>query len=470
MEAGIIALIVIASIVMFGALLYLFYNILTSKLLFKSALKASYKSGFALVALVFLYTITFSLWNSSIMFRDVMLNSTDNLVAETNFQQVIIDSDKGMGGDDPTILMNEDKWVEELGPTMEDMYPTSPNQPFDNWSNIEKQILSQDDSLQLPNKNANLKNTFFYKGFLDIWMYQNKYYHGQELQTLPYLNFGYNEVAAIDVVIPVEDGEDLNGTAIRMNPVDSNFGIPSATSTPSLSAPIPNIGDGNETPNQLLLKEGTLPDANDTHLGKTEEDAAEIGILRAFGEAQDYPVGGDKKLHAKVESNDFVGSPIDHSNFYGEVTGYVEHSAMTFFYANNLNILPDVTKETIITIPYDAFNRMVENVSSIVQPKYEISITFTDDIQYLKDGGSVEDFGNKRSEDNQELFIKTMASYFKRGKGHEFYGDIDNTPDETEEALKYPVAYKWNDHRNEFSNGIQYVFMWSETNEKVNKI
>ncbi len=464
METGTIVLITILTIVMTGALLYLIYNIITSKLLFKSALKASYKSGFALVGLVFLYTITFALWNSSIMFKDVMINSTDNLVAETNFQQITINSDKEMSGDDPNILINEEKWVTELGPTMEEMYEDSPNRPFDNWKNIEKQILELeelDPYLQLPGEHTDFKNTFYYKEFLDIWMYQNEHYQDNNKQTLPYIEFGYSEVAAMDVVISAkeEGGEDLSGEIIRMNPTDDR---------PSVSAPIPNFEDNKQIPNELLLKEGKIPNANDPVDGTDEENRVEVGILRSFGEAQDYPIG--EEIHLKIESEDFVGSPIEYSNLYGKVTGYVEHSALTFFYSDNLAMLPDMTKETIIAVPYDAFNKMVWNVSSTTHPKYEINVTFTDDIQYLKDGGSVEDFGTKRSEDNQEEFIKTMSSFFKRGINLKFYDEPGNTIQENERALEKSIALKWNDTSNSFSSGIQMIFSWSEMNEKVNRI
>ncbi len=456
MGTELILLITILIIVMTMSLLYLIYNIFKSKLLFKSALKASYKSGFALVALIFLYTITFSLWNSSVMFKDKVIDSTDNLVAQTNFHQVTIDSDEEIIGDNPNVLINQNKWITELGPTMEEMYETS----FNDWTNIENQILSQDESLQLPGDHIDMKNTFYYKEFLDIWMYQNEKYQGNDKQTLPYINFGYNEVATLDLVIPAkeEDGTSLNARAVRMNPKDVG-----------VVAPIPDIDDyKDELPNKLLLKEGEIPDANDSSTGTDKDDPVEIAILKSFGTNQDYPIGST--LDSKVESKDFVGSPVEYSNIYGKITGYVEHASLTFFNASNISIMPDFTQQTIMAMPYNAFNIMAKNVSGIVYPKYEINITFSEEMKFLKDGGSVEDFGVTQNEDNQDEFIKVISSYFKNSPNVEFYGQPTNTAGDNQRALKYSTALDWNNLDNAFSSGIQLTFIWSEANVVVNRI
>ncbi len=455
---SIILLTIIFIIISLG-LCYLIYNIFKSKLLFKSALKSSYKSAFALISLILLYTITFSLWSASIMFKDVMVGSTDNLVAQTNFHQVTINSDKERGSENPNIIVNRDKWVDELGPTMEELHPGSIYAPFDNWINIEEQILSQDDDIQLPGEYTGFESTFYYKEFLDIWMYQNEHYQGNNKQTLPYINFGYNEVATLDLVIPakVEGGDDFNARAVRMNPIDRG-----------VVAPIPNMDEDEiQTPNQLLLKEGELPDANDSLDGTDKENPVEIGITKSFAEAQNYPIGST--IHAKAQSDDFVGSPIDHSNIYGEVTGFVEHSALTFFNVSNIDLFPNFSEQTLIALPYDAFNRMAQSISGVRHPKYEINITFTDDAKYLKDGGSVEDFGSTRSEENQDEFIKVMSAYFRKSKV-EFYGEVGNTPEENQSALDKTIAFKWSDPKNYHSSGIQMVYIWSETNSKVNII
>jgi hypothetical protein len=74
-------------VIMLLALLYLLFIIFNSKLLFKSAFKGIKNSLISITFLTFLYTVTFSLINSNLIYINRTTKAIDAMTSQSNYHQ-----------------------------------------------------------------------------------------------------------------------------------------------------------------------------------------------------------------------------------------------------------------------------------------------------------------------------------------------------------------------------------------------